>query len=137
MDKIKDILVNKGISPSYHRMKILEYLVKNNNHPTADSIYRVLAPQIPTLSKTTIYNTLKTFVSKGIISSFAGLNQELHYDYKFEPHVHFFCRKCQRIFDLAEPFDCFKDKSIEGHLVLSHQINLEGICHNCLQDEGE
>lgn len=57
-------LKEHGIKPSYQRMKVFQYLVDNHNHPTVDMIYKALCPEIPTLSKTTVYNTLNLFVEK-------------------------------------------------------------------------
>ena len=37
----------------------MEYLMAHRTHPTVDEIYLALSPSIPTLSKTTVYNTLK------------------------------------------------------------------------------
>ncbi len=54
-------LLNAGIKPSYQRIKIYEYIFNNNIHPTVDNIYKKLLKEIPTLSKTTVYNTLKLF----------------------------------------------------------------------------
>ena len=56
--EIKNILSKNGIKPSLHRMKILDYLLKMKNHPTVDTIYKDISGDIPTLSKTTVYNTL-------------------------------------------------------------------------------
>jgi len=52
-------LYKKDIKPSYQRIKIFEYLYHEMNHPTADVIFKNLVNDIPTLSKTTVYNTLK------------------------------------------------------------------------------
>ena len=41
------------------RIAIMEYLMEHRTHPSADEIYTALSPSMPTLSKTTVYNTLK------------------------------------------------------------------------------
>ena len=58
-------LIENGISPSITRIKIYEYLYGNKNHPTVNDVYISLSEEIPTLSKTTVYNTLKMFVNAG------------------------------------------------------------------------
>ena len=55
-------LLERGIKPSQQRIALLEYLVKHPVHPTADELYSRLSPMMPTLSKTTVYNTLRLFV---------------------------------------------------------------------------
>ncbi len=63
----KEVLKEHSIAPSLQRIKILEFLEKNRTHPTADMIYQALVDEMPTLSKTTVYNTLKAFAEKGVI----------------------------------------------------------------------
>src|SRR5208337_1463920 len=98
---LKEILLNNGISPSYHRLKIYEYLMNNRTHPSADMIYADIIKYIPTLSKTTIYNTLKTFVEKGIVASVTIENTEVRYDADVSFHGHFKCQTCQCLYDIG------------------------------------
>ena len=52
-------LVEKGIRPSLQRIAIMDWLIKHPTHPTIEDVYKGLAESIPTLSKTTVYNTLR------------------------------------------------------------------------------
>ena len=54
-------LMEKGIRPSLTRVMIYDYLLSHRTHPTVDEIYKELSPKAPTLSKTTVYNTVKLF----------------------------------------------------------------------------
>ena len=64
MDVVKR-LQNHNIKPSVQRIAIMTYLMEHRTHPTVDEIYTALAPSIPTLSKTTVYNTLKLLSEQG------------------------------------------------------------------------
>ncbi|MFN3478692.1 MAG: Fur family transcriptional regulator, partial [bacterium] len=66
-NKISEILEKHNIKPSLIRIKILEYIINSKSHPTAHEIYQKLKPQIPTLSKTSVYLNLNIFVNKKII----------------------------------------------------------------------
>lgn len=57
-------LLDHNIKPSMQRIAIMQYLMEHPIHPSADDIYTALSPSMPTLSKTTVYNTLKLFSSK-------------------------------------------------------------------------
>ena len=131
MIDFKELLKEHGIAPSLQRIKILEFLEKNRIHPTADMIYKALVRGIPTLSKTTVYNTLKALTEKGVLVTLSLFENEVRYEFNTEPHIHFKCIKCGRIYDISESFECLKNKEIEGHKVLEHHINLKGICKNC------
>ena len=50
-----------GIKPSIQRIAIMDYLLTHKTHPSIEEIYLALCDEIPTLSKTTVYNTLKLF----------------------------------------------------------------------------
>ena len=54
--EIAQYLNDHSIKPSYQRVRILKYLVEKRNHPTVEMIHKELVSDIPTLSKTTVYN---------------------------------------------------------------------------------
>ncbi len=139
IDTLKEILINNGISPSYHRLKIYEYLMNNKTHPSADKIYADILKFIPTLSKTTIYNTLKTFVEKGIVASITIENTEVRYDADVSFHGHFKCQACNGLYDIG--IDHMQNerklgtqKKIDGHNVLEKHVYFKGVCKKCLQN---
>ena len=63
--KSYDYLISYNIKPSVQRIAIMDYLLAHKTHPSIDEIYLALCKDIPTLSKTTVYNTLKLFVEHG------------------------------------------------------------------------
>ncbi len=135
MKNIVEVLKEHNIAPSVQRVKILEYLQNYKTHPTADMIFQTLVKDIPTLSKTTVYNTLKTFTEKGILKGLSLFENEVRYEYNKEPHMHFKCIKCGKIYDLPISCDRFEDNIIEGHRITEHHVNLKGFCRKCLQAE--
>ena len=78
----------------------MQYLLTHHNHPTADIIYSELAPSMPTLSKTTIYNTLKLLANHGAVTEMTIDKRNAHYDFDTVPHSHFMCRQCGKIIDM-------------------------------------
>ena len=92
-------LKNVGIKPSLQRIKIFEFLLNYNIHPTVDIVYNNLSKDIPTLSKTTIYNTLKLFEKKDLINNITIDETEIRYDAIKSIHGHFKCEECSKIFD--------------------------------------
>ena len=125
------ILKDSGIAPSQQRMKILEYLHGHRTHPTADNIYQALRDEMPTLSKTTVYNTLKKLVEHHVLVELSLFENEARYEYNTEPHIHLKCVQCGQIIDLDRKFDLYTDRFIDGHKIMEHQINLKGICKDC------
>lgn len=62
---VYEYLLSYNIKPSVQRIAIMDYLLKHHTHPCIDEIYLALCKDIPTLSKTTVYNTLKLFIEHG------------------------------------------------------------------------
>jgi len=135
MKSIIEVLKEYEIAPSMQRIKILEYLKNYKTHPTADMIYQALEDEIPTLSKTTVYNTLKTFTEKGILVALSLFENEVRYEYNTDPHIHFKCMKCNKIYDIDKTFDRYIENMIEGHKVAEHHVYLKGVCKKCLKEE--
>lgn len=135
MENATEILKNKRISPSYHRVKILEYLLEKKTHPTVEEIYRNLSKEILTLSKTTVYNTLKIFIENDIVKALVTAENETRYDATLREHAHFNCSRCHRIYDV-ELAGTLEDNILsEGHRVEDCQVILKGVCKNCLARE--
>jgi Fe2+ or Zn2+ uptake regulation protein len=134
MQKTKKELESRGISPSLQRVIILKYLLRNKEHPTAEDIYSSLSRQIPTLSKTTVYNTLKLYTEKGLIKQLVINGNEHHYEANLEYHAHFHCNKCGKIYDLDLEYPEKELKTIEGHEAMEAELVIRGICRECKEE---
>lgn len=128
---ITDLLNAHAIKPSYQRIKVYEHLIHCENHPTAEMIYRELLKTIPTLSKTTIYNSLKTFVEKELIHVLTTDGNEMHYDPILEEHGHFYCNICGKVFNFPINDDISFAESLKFYQVQERHIYLKGICKQC------
>lgn len=128
---IPEHLKSKGIKPSYQRIKIYEFLLSNHIHPTVDTIYRALSPEIPTLSKTTVYNTLDLFLENNLINIVVIDETQTRYDVNTHLHGHFQCKNCGEIFDLELPDDTFDILALKGFKIEEHHVYFKGICKNC------
>ncbi|MCP5102172.1 MAG: transcriptional repressor [bacterium] len=134
MDKIRNFLESRSVKPSYQRLRVLDYLMTHRDHPSVDTIFNSLSKEIPTLSRTTIYNTLKLFSQKGIVSTLTIVDNELRYDLDLSktPHAHFQCGKCGGVYDIILDTDLYGREYIDGHKTEDIQIHFKGLCKNCL-----
>ena len=134
MNNIIDIsthLKKHDIKPSYQRVKIYQYLLENKIHPTVDTIYRHLLKEIPTLSKTTVYNTLNLFIDKKIINIIVIEENETRYDIKTEVHGHFKCERCGVIYDIDLNIEQLRKEKLEDFTVHEQHHYFKGICSLC------
>ena len=118
MNDIKKLIDNKGVKATLHRIKILEYLMKARNHPTVDKMYADIVKNIPTISKTTVYNTLKIFAEKNMVSELTITGSETHYDINDHDHHHFYCIECKNIYDIDSEcnYACSEKNEIDGNM---------------------
>ena len=124
-------LRNAGIKPSIQRLKIYDYLINTTEHPTIDSIYNVLSLEIPTLSKTTVYNTMKLFQDNGLVMVVNIEDNETRYDADTSFHGHFKCTECNRVYDFPLPSAQPQIKELANHTVKESHYYLKGVCANC------
>ncbi|SMB83421.1 Fur family transcriptional regulator, peroxide stress response regulator [Desulfonispora thiosulfatigenes DSM 11270] len=132
MTDIEKYLKENEIKPSYQRIRIYEYLIKYKNHPTVDNIYQELVQNIPTLSKTTVYNTLNIFLDKKIIQLIGIEENEMRYDADTSNHAHFKCKTCGKVYDIFHDFSKYPIKELEGFKILEEQMYFKGICKKCI-----
>lgn len=129
---IQEYLQNYGIKPSLQRIAIMEYLMENRIHPTADEIYNALYIKVPTLSKTTVYNTLKLFVEQGVLLSLVIDDKNVRFDIDTSCHAHFQCCGCGKVFDVPiGQSELLQMKRIGDLLVTESHLYYKGYCKNC------
>ncbi len=132
-ENIKDYLMEKDIKPSFARMKILEYLIVKKNHPTVDKIYSELLKEIPTLSKTTVYNTLNSFIKEDVARVITIEEGETRYDADISNHGHFKCRDCGEIYDFKINDLGIDRDGLEDFKVDEKNFYYLGLCKSCLK----
>lgn len=136
MEKVKEILKEKGIKPSIQRIQIFKCLMDSKDHPTAKDIYERISKKIPTLSKTTIYNSVKLFEDKGILKPIRIKEGEARYDISPGLHPHFRCKICGSLFDLDRKLIIEDKEEIGGHLIEEKCVCYSGICRDCRKKKG-
>jgi Fe2+ or Zn2+ uptake regulation protein len=136
MERLRNMLKEKGLKPTYQRLKILEYLDNHSDkHPTVDMIYEAFANRIPIISMTTIYNTLNAFQKKGLVNPITITGTEVRYDFLTSSHHHFLCKKCGKIIDIDIKCPIGDKKEIYGHRIDEFHRYIKGVCKYCLMKE--
>ena len=119
------------------RLEILKYLDEHRIHPTADQIYTGLKEKNPSLSKTTVYNSLEILIEHSLIQSLTICSSELRYEFKHNMHHHFLCRNCGKIIDIDINCPNIEKVRSYGHEIEEVHGYFKGICKNCITDCGE
>ena len=122
---------SSGLKQTFQRRRILEFLEADKTHPTADAIYKAIVKEIETISKTTVYNTVHKLAEEGIIKCFKTKDSEMHFDAMTEPHYHFVCNKCGKIYNAGLCCKNVLKYDIDGHKIEDIFICYSGICRDC------
>ena len=136
MDKYVSILRDYGVTVTPQRIAVMQYLDTHRTHPDAETIYEDLKKETPSLSKTTIYNTLDMLRQHGLIQVLT-IGTKFRYDFNLHPHHHFRCTRCGAFIDIPAgdaTMDCI---DTDGHRIDEVHVYLKGICKKCLIKEKE
>lgn len=131
-EELKNEINQKGINLSHQRLKVFEYLYQNQCHPTVDQIFTDLQKDIPTLSKTTVYNTLRILAGARLVRIITIEDNETRYDIVVENHGHFKCESCGAIYNFHIDVDLLISEDLKNFKIDDKNVYFKGICPGCL-----
>ena len=124
-----EILKDHNIKPSVIRVMIYDYICTHKIHATADEIYNALVESVPTLSKTTVYNTVNLLSKQGILKTITIDGVQTRYDGDTSMHGHFLCEKCGKVYDFR--LDEVEVSELDGFEIGTKEVYYGGVCRQC------
>lgn len=115
------------------RRAIIQALVDDDTHPSAEQIFTRVMDSMPDMSPATVYNTLRELVEMGVLSELElGLGGR-HYDVITTDHAHLVCLGCERIEDVpCEPGAlALPPEHAHGFQVVDCRVTFRGYCPAC------
>ena len=85
------------------RLAVFRALEGDRTHPTAEELYRRLIRRHPTLTRATVYQTLRLLRDQGAVQELGSAGGPRHYDPNTAPHAHSVCRRCGAVADVEPP----------------------------------
>jgi Fur family peroxide stress response transcriptional regulator len=136
--RIDDIVVRlreHGMRMTPQRMAVLNTLIGNKEHLSAEAIHDRVRADYPMIGLATIYKTVSLLKEMGEITELNFDNDCALYDGSGEsPHPHFICSQCNTILDID-------DADLEslpgevshktGYEITNFRLDFFGICPNC------
>jgi Fur family peroxide stress response transcriptional regulator len=115
------------------RKQLLELLRSTKSHPNAFWLFERMEPHFPNLSLSTVYRNLGILENQGKLLRIPCPSFD-RYDGNTAVHTHFYCRACERVYDMdtggieAKVLSSIKQSphSPEGCNIIFY-----GICENC------
>jgi Fe2+ or Zn2+ uptake regulation protein len=133
LDTYVKLLKDNTIKITPQRLEILKYLAEHHTHPTVDQIYSALKTKNPSLSKTTVYNSLETLKKHKLIQSITISGSETRYDIMQGLHHHFLCQCCGAIIDIEIACPNVNKIVQGGHHVEEVHGYFKGVCKDCIK----
>ncbi|MCH4815435.1 MAG: Fur family transcriptional regulator [Saccharolobus sp.] len=111
---LANLLRQRNLKVTPQRIAILK-LIMRGGHYSGEQIYEELKKTEPSISLSTVYNTLETLKESGILNSFEA-NGITWFEINRKPHINVFCTDSNRIIDLDVDMDNFMDKLVKNGL---------------------
>jgi Fur family peroxide stress response transcriptional regulator len=129
----RKVCKERGIKVTPQRLEIFREVMKAQDHPSAEDIYKRVKDRLPSISLDTVYRTLAALESFGLIGR-VPIVDKTRFDPNRKLHHHLVCTVCKGLTDFywAE-FDRLEpplDISEWGHPETRH-VQIMGICSKC------
>ena len=125
---------------SQQRNCIMNIVVSNPVHPTAEQVYDIARRSYPKISLGTVYRNLNQLAEHGILKKICSSYGSVRFDGRTDPHFHMICSCCEKVFDveLGEMM-CLNDKIRTKYdfEVTEYEISIKGICSECREKQGK
>ena len=136
MQQIKELvnsLREEGFRITPQRIAIVEYLLKTEEHPSAEHIHKIVQNKYPMVSLSTVYKTLDLLREKKLVNEIK-LEGEARFDAHTDEHINLVCMNCGKIDDIDE--DSLKEIQTKvarksKYMILKSNFELFGYCNNC------
>ena len=132
--EVTDILRRNKKKVTPQRLAVYAALADTTEHPTAETLYKELRADYPTMSLATVYKSLDAFCEIGIVRELNVGEEAFRYDADISPHPHIRCMSCDRVADVPITALTALDKnvaSVTGYRIVSQQMYFFGYCPEC------
>lgn len=131
--KTEQFFRNRGLRCTPQRFAVLDFLLKNPAHPTAEEIFQEINRSDPRASRATIYNNLRVLIDAGLVREFVQANRSARFGAQVVRHHHFVCDRCGKIEDI-DWFDLQgipRRRELGPRMVREYELVLRGTCEDC------
>jgi len=123
---------NKSITPE--RLNILDEVLAQKNHFKIEDIIEKMSSAEKSISRATVYRSIKTIEEAGLIKYIRSINDEKVYEVQKEHHDHMICESCGKIIEFHDhDLEALQDSICKSHgfTPKRHIMKIFGICEMC------
>jgi Fur family transcriptional regulator, iron response regulator len=121
------LLRHYDIQPTPQRLAVVNAVIKNGTHPSADDLLEAVRRECPTISRATVYNTLNLMAKKGLLKTQVLREGTIVFDPNVTKHHHFIDEDSGRIYDI--PWDALRvdgEDLLSGFEIHEYQVVMRG-----------
>jgi len=133
LEEVVSSLREEGFRITPQRIAIVDYLLKTEEHPSAERIHKIIQKKYPMVSLSTVYKTLDLLKEKRLVNEIE-VDGEARFDAHTNDHINLVCMNCGKIDDIDE--NSLKEIQARAarkskYLILKGSFELFGYCGNC------
>ncbi|MDD3965686.1 MAG: Fur family transcriptional regulator [Candidatus Neomarinimicrobiota bacterium] len=132
--QLTDYLHVQGLNVTPERMEVLSLVLKQKGHFRIEDLIRNSARRKKSISRATIYRSLKTIEQAGLIKSIRSINDEKIYEIVKGHHDHMICEQCGAIIEFHNSeLESLQDRicNSRNFTASRHVMKIFGICSAC------
>jgi Fe2+ or Zn2+ uptake regulation protein len=124
---VVELLAQRGIQPSAHRVAVAQYVLVTEEHPSADTVWARVKSRFPMISRATVYNTLNLFVEKQLLRELHLAPDSVVFDPNMGQHHHLIDDDSGRIYDVPwSSVEVCNVANINGYEIRDYQVVMHG-----------
>jgi len=139
LERLGDVLTESGHPLTESQAVVAEEFMSTEKHQTPDDLYRRVRRRRGDVTRSVVNQSLQILCEHKIARSLR-FNDQIVYEHCHPEshHDHLFCVKCGAIVEFFDPR--IEDLLIENarradFRLLRHQLNIYGVCQNCIKKE--
>lgn len=138
-EKLKKIVKSKGLKYSLQREEILKVLYNSDKHLTPEEIHKKVKKINSNIGLATVYRALSFLENEGLVNSISfGIEGKKYELNRGHHHDHMICLNCDKIIEFFdEKLEKLQEQIAKKHgfKLITHELNMYGICENCKNEE--
>lgn len=130
----KNYLATNRLKLTQQRLLIFKVFLSQDSMLTSEGLLRKVAEMDATISRSTVYRTVRHLHQSGVARCIRLADGTTHYEPMGDHHSRMVCERCGRQFPLINPYlDCLQRESArqQGFTLFHFQTVLHGLCHDC------
>ena len=130
-DAIARMLRERALRVTPQRRAILQaFRGRGDEHLSADEVLSRASAAVPEIGRGTVYSTLAELTELGLLAS-VGNPEPVRYETNLDPHDHFQCRLCLRLFDVELGGRELASSPLAGYEIETVTVRAYGVCAQC------